>query len=138
MPAFRSLMSKTSISTVLSAIVSVFVIVGGLYAFVVWFNGRYVDIEEATTIINEVSNQTNENLKTINGNIILLGNAVYDRQINEIKGLIDQVSKIPNKNANEIQFLQQLQVRLVDLMRQQKTLQQTKINQVIVKEKPGN
>lgn len=127
MQRVKDAVAKHSIGTILGCIVAVITIFGSIGGAIVWIDEHYVDVDEAVLVVSDLSQKTNKNLEVINTNIILLGNAFYDRRINEIKALIEEVEKIENKNSNEIQFLQTLRGDLADLKRQQEKLQETKV-----------
>ena len=121
---------KKSILTYLGGTVAIIGIMTGIFQFVSWFDNYYVDQEEAIAAIEKITSSTDNNLKTINKNIILLGNAFYDQRIAEIESLISEVDKIENKNNTEVQFLESLKRDHLELKRQQKMLQQTSITPV--------
>lgn len=115
----------TKIVIYLTSIAASIAIVTGIVKGIVWFDDYYVDQDEAITFIEKVTESTNKNLKTINSNIIFLGNAFYDQRIAEIESLISDVIKIENKNQTEVQFLESLKRDRLELQRQQEILQHT-------------
>lgn len=128
MPSRR--MTPTKIATYLGGTAAAIAIIVGVVQFIVWFDNHYIDVDEGFIAIEKITQSTNANLKTINTNIIFLGNAFYDQRIAEIESLIADVSRIENKNSTEVQFLESLKMDRLDLKRQQKTLQQTIIDPV--------
>ena len=128
MPTKR--MAPTKIATYLGGTAAAIAIIVGIIQAIVWFDDYYVDVEEGVLIIEKITTTTNKNLKTINSNIIFLGNAFYDQRIAEIESLISDVIKIENKNPTEVQFLESLKKDRLELKRQQEILQRTTIDPV--------
>lgn len=135
MPSRRitdTLQNKKSIVTYLGAAVAIIGIITAIFQFINWIDDYYVDQEEAILAIEKITSSTDANLKTINTNIILLGNAFYDQRIAEIESIITEVEKIENKNTTEVQFLESLKRDHLELKRQQQLLQQTSITPITV------
>jgi hypothetical protein len=107
--------------------VGISTIIGSIAAVGMWIDGRYVDKYETALALNGVTDQINSNLKTINSNIIILGNVFYTNEITRVKDFIKQLEERNDLNQNEVIFLREMRVKLADLERQQKKLQDTKI-----------
>ncbi len=128
MPTKR--MTPTKIATYLGGTAAAIAVIAGVIQAVVWFDDHYVDVDEGIAVIEKITQSTNKNLKTINSNIIFLGNAFYDQRIAEVESFISDVERIENKNPTEVQFLESLKRDRLELKRQQEKLQRTIIDPV--------
>lgn len=107
--------------------VGVSTIVGTVAGVGIWLDKRYIDKYETALVLGGVTDQINSNLKTINSNIIVLGNVFYANEIERVQDYIRQLEERNDLNRNEVIFLREMRVKLADLKRQQKKLQDTKI-----------
>lgn len=131
--ALSPITSKFTIKTIATGagiLVALLSIIGGIIQGMDWADERYITTEELALILETMSNTITSDLQTINENLIVIGNSVFDQRISDTKDNINELKQLEELNDNEKEFLSILKQDLLDLSRLQKKLQETKIEPI--------
>lgn len=111
------------VSAVVGTLVGLFALIAGGYNTAVWFDSRYIDVNEAQTLVDK---QTSV-LEIMNDNIVNIGTAIYDRKLAEIDQWIKDLEARHDRNAAEDAFLQSLRESRKEVLAAKDKLNKVKI-----------